>query len=135
MNCYRKRVRRKLRLVDDEQALLHMAKDMIEGLGYKVMSFADPRKALEAFRAAPTEFDVVMTDHIMPKMTGIQLAADLLEIRPGIAIVLTTGLGDPVTGEQGKRMGIRRFVQKPVNRTTIATAINMALNSRQERPT
>ncbi|MCD4719287.1 MAG: PAS domain-containing protein, partial [Desulfobacula sp.] len=78
-------------LVDDQDAVVQMERKMLERLGYKVTIRNSSIDALEAFRANPDNFDLVITDMTMPNMTGDKLAAELIKIRPDISIILCTG--------------------------------------------
>jgi signal transduction histidine kinase len=68
-------------LVDDEEALTEIGKEMLERLGYAVTATTSSAEALDLFRDQPDRFDVVMTDQTMPHMTGIELARRMLSIR------------------------------------------------------
>jgi YesN/AraC family two-component response regulator len=70
-------------------------------------------EALEAFRAEPDAFDLVITDVTMPSMTGIELAKELMAIRPDIPIILCTGFSELINEKRAKEMGIQEFVMKP----------------------
>ncbi len=120
-------------VVDDEEILAGMAKTMLERLGYRVTTRTGSREALEIFRADPGRFDLVLTDHSMPRMTGTELSRELLEIRPDIAIVLCTGFSDLVTPEEAEAMGIGAFVAKPFSRSELARAIRKLLDKNAGR--
>jgi len=75
-------------LVDDENAIITMEKQMLERLGYQVTSRTSSIEALEAFRASPDKFDIIITDMAMPNMPGDKLSAELIKIRPDIPILL-----------------------------------------------
>ena len=77
--------------VEDERDIADLGHQMLERLGYQVTLAADSRKALKTFRADPGRFDVVVTDHTMPRMTGAELAAKMRKLRPDLPIVLVTG--------------------------------------------
>ena len=79
-------------MVDDEQTIVALEQQILEGAGYQITSFTDSEEALKAFQDSPDEFDLVITDMTMPKLTGQQLAEQLVTIRPDIPIVLCTGL-------------------------------------------
>lgn len=100
-------------LVDDEDILLSIGKQMLEHLGYRVTSMRSSVEALECFQRQPQEFDLVITDQTMPKLTGSDLAASLLNIRPDIPIILCSGYAVPIDEEQMKAIGIRELVHKP----------------------
>ena len=113
--------------IDDEQALVEMGGQMLERLGYEVVTKQSSIEALELFRAEPDRFDLVITDMTMPKMTGDKLAQALMKIRPDIPIILCTGHSKLVSEEKAKDMGIRAFVMKPILKRTLAEAVRKAL--------
>jgi CheY-like chemotaxis protein len=90
-------------------------------------------EALELFRAKADRFDMVITDMMMPNMTGDRLAQELLQIRPGIPIILCTGFSERITEEKAKAMGIREFVMKPLVIKDLAQAMRRALGSRKRK--
>ena len=117
-------------LVDDEEALAEMEQLMLERLGYQVTVRTGSLEALEAFRAEPHSFDLVITDQTMPNMTGVELCKELLEIRPDIPIILCTGFSDLITPEKAKAMGIGAFIGKPLVRHEIALTIRKLLDKK-----
>jgi len=82
--------------------------------------------ALEAFRKGPYQFDVVITDMTMPKLTGDLLAQRLMEIRPDIPVILCTGFRDKMSEEKAKKVGLNGFIMKPIIRRELARAIRKA---------
>jgi two-component system, cell cycle sensor histidine kinase and response regulator CckA len=100
-------------LVDDEVSLLDIGTQMFEYLGYEVTCRQDSLEALEAFRVEPEAFDLVMTDHTMPSMTGTELAKKLLEIRPDIPIILCTGFSEIIDQEDAVKIGVQKVIAKP----------------------
>lgn len=113
--------------VDDEEVIVDMARHTLKLLGYRVVAVTDPSKALEHFLKEPKEFDIVITDQIMPGMTGTELAKVLLSLRPDIPIVLTTGFSETINASEAKSMGIRAFVMKPLTRGELAETIRRVL--------
>ncbi|MBF0302397.1 MAG: PAS domain S-box protein, partial [Desulfamplus sp.] len=101
-------------LVDDEVVLITLQKAMLERLGYHVTSRTSSIEALEAFRANPDKFDMVITDMAMPTMSGDRLALELIKIRPDIPILLCTGFSTIMSEEKALSMGIKGFLMKPV---------------------
>jgi len=67
---------------------------MLERLGYKVTTRTSSTEALEAFRAQPEKFDLVITDRTMPNMTGEMLVKELMHIWPDIPVILCTGYSE-----------------------------------------
>ena len=119
----------KILFVDDEKAIVDVIQIMLERLGYQVAAKTSSLEALEAFRATPDKYDMVITDFTMPDMTGMELAKNLLELRPDIPIILCTGFSDRINEDKAKSRGIRAFVMKPVVRDEIANIIRMALDA------
>ncbi len=115
-------------LVDDEDSIVRMEKQMLERLGYHVTARTSSPDALEAFRASPGKFDLVITDMTMPNMTGVQLSQKLLEIRYDIPIIICTGFSTKIDGEKAKAAGIRGYVMKPVVMSEIAKKIREVLD-------
>jgi PAS domain S-box-containing protein len=114
--------------VDDEQPIVDIAKQMIEQLGYTVVTRTSSLESLELFRTKPNEFDLVITDMTMPNMTGEELANELMFIRPDIPIILCTGFSRRVTEKKAKTMGIQAFIMKPILRQELAQTIRKVLD-------
>ncbi|MEW6238174.1 MAG: PocR ligand-binding domain-containing protein [Candidatus Omnitrophota bacterium] len=100
---------------DDEEYLRDLGRKMLETLGYRSVVCADGKEALEAFLLDPMKFALVMTDQTMPRMTGMQLAQEILHRRPDIPILLYTGYDERVTSESAAAAGIRDVEMKPVS--------------------
>ena len=115
-------------LVDDEKDIVTMEKLMLERLGYKITSLTDSSKALEMFRDHVDEFDLVITDMAMPKMSGDTLAAELIKIRPDIPIMLCTGFSETLTEAKATSLGIKGFLLKPIIMVDLARKIRQVLD-------
>jgi PAS domain S-box-containing protein len=120
-------------LVDDEDSILKMERQVLERLGYQVTSRTGSIEALEAFRANPDKFDLVITDMTMPKMTGDKLAAELIRIRPGIPVLLCTGYSENMTHEKIKSLGIKGLLKKPIVIKDLAEKIREVLDKTSDR--
>ena len=114
--------------VDDEEFISAWAEDALGRLGYKVTALTDSRKALALFSADPFNFDLVILDQTMPKLTGINLAKKLLEIRADVPIFLCTGYSDTVSRESAKQTGITEFLMKPLRKQTLSEVIRRTLD-------
>lgn len=113
--------------IDDEQALVDLGKQMLELLGYEVITRTSSIEALELFRAQPNKLDLVITDMTMPNMTGEKLAKELMKIRPNIPIILCTGFSEQITEKESKEIGIREFAMKPLVMRDLAKSIRKIL--------
>lgn len=99
-------------LVDDEPQVVEIGARLLERLGYRVTASTDASDALMVFRSRPDDFDLVITDYTMPKMNGIDLAREILEIRSGTPILLCTGYSEHVTPASVETLGLR-LILKP----------------------
>lgn len=113
--------------VDDELFLRSVAKEMLEGLGYRVIVKEGSAEALEFFLENSNRIHVVITDMTMPGMTGDRLAQKLLEIRSDLPIILCTGYNEHITEEDTKKIGIREFIMKPFDMKVLAKAVRSVL--------
>ncbi len=115
--------------VDDEEVITDMLSQMLRKMGYQVTARMSSGDALETFRADPDQFDLVITDMSMPRMTGAELSRRLLSIRPDLPIIICTGFSDQIDETKARAMGIREFVLKPVLKEDLARAIRDALDA------
>ncbi len=116
-------------LVDDEQALALMGKQMLESVGYTVETRTSSVEALELFRMKPGHFDLVVTDLTMPNLTGRELAREIKALRPDMPIVLCTGFSELVTEERAQALGIAALITKPVLKSKLARTVRTALDA------
>jgi PAS domain S-box-containing protein len=123
----------RLLLVDDEQAILEFSRQMLTRLGYEVTAMSNSKEALAAFTERPDAYDVIITDHAMPDITGAQLAAEVLRRQPGTPVVLITGFSEYVDAESAAKWGFAAFVQKPFTRATIAKVVRSILADADQR--
>lgn len=113
--------------VDDETVITTLTQIQLSDLGYRVSTFTSPMAALDAYQKNPNDFDLLITDMTMPKMTGTTLAEKVLAIRPDFPIILCTGFSEEVNEENIEIFGIREYISKPAGRYCLATAIRKAL--------
>jgi PAS domain S-box-containing protein len=114
-------------IVDDEQALMALAEEIVAGLGYEPIGFASSRAALAAFQAAPERFDAVLTDESMPELVGTQLACELRRLRPSVPILLMSGHGDASLIARAAEAGVHEVLHKPLHAHEIAQALGRLL--------
>lgn len=115
-------------LVDDEEMVIDVTKQTLEKLGFAIIAKTSSIDALEAFQQEPDRFALVITDQVMPNMTGTQLAQNLISIRPDIPVILCSGFPDTICPEELKDIGIREFIVKPISRQEIATTVEKVLD-------
>jgi signal transduction histidine kinase/CheY-like chemotaxis protein len=110
-------------LVDDERPLVLLGEEMLAAVGYEPVGFDQSPAALAAFRSDPDRFDLVLTDEIMPKMTGCELASALHEIRPDLPVVLMTGSAGRVGADRLQTAGIREVLNKPLSSASMSLCL------------
>jgi signal transduction histidine kinase/ActR/RegA family two-component response regulator len=119
-------------VVDDEAILAEMMKGLLESLGYSVVAYTSSQDALSSFQADPDKFDLVITDMTMPHMTGLELAKQLLVIRPKMPVVLCTGFSELDTTEKAHALGLQCILTKPILRAELSKTIRKVLDNEFE---
>ncbi len=116
-------------LVDDDEQIIRIMRQILESLGYHVTARTSSLEALALFQNKSEEIDLVITDMTMPNMRGDQLARRLLAIRPDLPVIICTGFSEQINEQKAKAMGIGGFVMKPVVKSEIAMAIRKVLDN------
>lgn len=117
----------KILVVDDDSSILALYTSVLRRLGYTVVETGDSRDALEQFRGNPNRFDLLITDQTMPYLSGVELAEEVLKIKPDLPIVLCTGYSSVITEEGAMAIGIRKYLRKPVDRKTLSDVVREVL--------
>jgi two-component system sensor histidine kinase/response regulator len=118
--------RGRLLIVDDEPLQLRALCDTLEIEGYSIRGFGSPREALAALR--PGDFDLLLTDLMMPEMDGIELIAAIRGIDPDVGAVVMTGHGTIDTAVQAMQGGALDYILKPFSLNIARPVISRALN-------
>jgi len=114
-------------LVEDEPALARMSTRRLEALGYRVTSDTEAPRALETFRRDPGNFDLVISDYLMPQMVGLDFARAVHNIRPDLPIMLLTGYIEELPQETIRAAGVRRLISKPATIQELGLAVHEVL--------
>ena len=117
--------------LDDEEALGRLAHRLLERLGYRITSFTRWADALRVFQSDPAAFDLVLTDFSMPGVNGIEFAKKVLELRPGLPVILTTGYIDADDLALARRTGIGEVIMKPTTVEEMGKAFRRLLGDRE----
>jgi CheY-like chemotaxis protein len=115
-------------VVDDEEMLGRMLGRTLGRLGYRVTVKTSALEALEAVRASPRDFDLLVSDQTMPKMTGDQLAEEIHKIRGDFPIILCSGFSEILTPKRARELGIFKVVRKPFMNDDLEREIRSALD-------
>jgi signal transduction histidine kinase len=112
-----------LLVVDDEPALVALMQAMLQGLGYDPVGYSDPVAALQALREAPQRFAAVVTDEVMPGLSGTQLTEALRAHAPHVPVLLVSGYGGALLAARAAAVGVTRVLAKPLRRNELARAL------------
>ena len=112
-----------LLVVDDDAVLLEMTAEILRSLGFDPVCYQDPAAALRALRDTPELFHAVITDEVMPGLTGTELTEALRTHAPHLPVLLMSGFGGALLAARAARAGVSRVLSKPVERADLAHAL------------
>ena len=119
-------------IVDDESAIREVAKAVLSKSGYKVLVADDGPAALALFARQWKEIDVVLTDLIMPIMSGLMLARTLRTMDAKAKIIVSSARDTDCNPSELTDIGVQRFLAKPYTRETLLRVIDNVLQTVQE---
>jgi len=114
-------------VVDDEESLVRLAEEVLASLGYEPIGCVGASAALRLFHAAPQRFDAVLTDAIMPEISGLELLAELRRVRPELPAILVSGYGGPDLNAAATAAGARAVLMKPLSTADLAQSLAQLL--------
>jgi len=121
--------RQRIWVVEDQESLAAYYLELFQEQGYRVSVFTDPTRALHDFRLSPDSVDLLVTDQTMPHLSGAELAFAMLALRPKLPIILVTGYSERINDEEAKRLGIRHYLNKPVDGKKLLDIVAAELNN------
>lgn len=110
-------------VIDDEPEMVAIQKSRLEDLGYRVTGFTDSHLALKAFCAKPKDFDLILTDFSMPKLTGMELAQRAHIVAPNLPIMILTGFSHSFSKENARESGVKKILVKPISEKKLASSV------------
>jgi CheY-like chemotaxis protein len=113
-------------LVEDDAAVREVGVAMLAQLGYRVVSAADGQEALERMRRDPDAVDLLVTDVVMPRMSGLELVRAARTIRPELKALFVSGHFQQPPGFESAPFG--RVLEKPFTSALLAGAVRAALD-------
>ncbi|MBX2991510.1 MAG: sigma-54-dependent Fis family transcriptional regulator [Bacteroidetes bacterium] len=122
--------RERVLVVDDDKAFRIATKTLLEDEGYGVVLATSGEEALSALRA--NEVDIMLSDLVMTKMTGIQLLEKVKAIHPHLMVIMVTGFGSISTAVEAMHLGATDYLTKPCNNTELLLKIRRALDVQQK---
>ena len=118
----------KVLVVDDEERSLSLMKTVLERLGYTVTALTCSLEALELFKKDPHQYDLVLTDLIMPQLTGDKLVLEVIAIRPDMPVIITSGFTDTIDNDKFKQISNKAFISKPFQPQELAKTVRQVLD-------
>ncbi|MFA7209045.1 MAG: response regulator [Parcubacteria group bacterium] len=115
---------KKILLAEDDTVVRVVASQMLERLGYEVISSEDGDAALRVFLGDPDQFDAILTDQIMPRLNGIKLAEEIAKINPKMPIVLYSGFAPLESEIPGNIDG---FIAKPFSQKELGELLDRVI--------
>jgi len=125
----------KVLVVDDEERSVSIMKVVLERLGYNVTAMTSSLKALELFKEDPHRYDLLLTDLIMPQLDGDTLVSEIIEIRPDMPIIITSGFTDTIVNDNFKQISNKAFIPKPFQPQELAKTVRQVLDRTVSRKT
>ncbi len=120
-------------LVEDEPLVLDLAACTLEQLGYNVLPCATADEALRRLPEYPNRIDLLVTDVVMPRMNGKELASRVASLQPGISVLFSSGYGEDIIAKQGVLDAGLYFIGKPYRPGELAAKVRSVLDERAER--
>jgi CheY-like chemotaxis protein len=120
-------------LVEDDDSVRHLIREILEGLGYQVLESAEPGAALTLSDRHPGKIDLLMTDFIMPRMNGKELATRIAAKRPEIRMLYMSGYAQELSSKLNINLADGTFLSKPFTPKILAERLREALSKRHPR--
>ncbi|MGE0784262.1 MAG: ATP-binding protein [Sandaracinaceae bacterium] len=119
-------------VVDDDAVIASSLQDKLQPLGYRVTARTSPDDALATFQATPSAFDLLVTDLVMPDMTGEELVRRVRDVRPDLPVVMVSSFDPDPPAEPGPEISLEVTLHKPFRLEDVALAMRRAIE-RQPR--
>ncbi|HXF09666.1 MAG TPA: response regulator, partial [Desulfuromonadaceae bacterium] len=120
-------------VVEDEEVLRQMARDILQDCGYKVLEAADGKEALALWKRNGEKIDMLLTDLVMPEgISGVDLAERLLADRPDLRVIFTSGYSTMEISEELMERSQAYFLQKPYTHITLAKSVRDCLDKKPQ---
>jgi nitrogen-specific signal transduction histidine kinase/ActR/RegA family two-component response regulator len=129
LHSYRSGKGERILIIDDEELLVELGKDLLERRNYRVEGYMDASAAMERFRANPQSFDLIISDMTMPKMSGSRIVEEARQIRPDIPVIICSGYSKHMDEARADALGCQ-YIQKPVDMKILSDTVRKALDNR-----
>jgi DNA-binding NtrC family response regulator len=120
---------KKILVVDDENPIRDMVSEMLNDAGFKVFVASNGEEALKMFEDPSFKVDLLLTDIVMPKVTGIRLAESLGRKQPSVPVIFMSGFPRDQQFQQDCENGQKRFIQKPFSTDSLLRTVQDAFTT------
>jgi CheY-like chemotaxis protein len=115
-------------LVDDEESIRNLGKQMLERFGYKVLLASNGEEAIEIYRTRMDQISLIILDLIMPGMSGDRCLKELLKINPQIKVIISSGYSPNHSVSKDIEKEAKGFINKPYDLKNLLSAVKEALS-------
>lgn len=116
-------------VVEDEDPVRTVTARILENAGYQVLQAANGPEALNMIRTGPDQLDLLLTDVLMPGMSGVELADEVASAAPGLRVLFMSAYAESMAGSRDAGLGRAPLVQKPFDRPTLLTQVRQVLDA------
>ena len=118
-------------VVDDEESVAMFLQEFLQIYNYKVTVTTSSKQAVDLYRQAAADFDLIITDQTMPEMTGTEMIQQIFQIKPDIPAILCSGYNELVGEKEALELGCSKYLDKPVNNQLLLQVVHETLAARQ----
>jgi CheY-like chemotaxis protein len=118
----------KILVVDDDADMMRTITRILAQLGYRAVGKTSSNEALQLFKTSPRDFDLVLTDQVMPELAGDALAREIHAARPEVPIIVYSAGGEHWSPSKMENLGVARCIVKPISLTELARSIREVLD-------
>lgn len=119
----------RIMVIDDEEQVAKVIATFLKKVGYRVRTYNDSMEAVTDFRKDSQCCDLVITDMLMPNMTGAELSREMLSIRKNLPIIMMTGYSEHFDKERSQQIGLKEYLVKPVKKDILRQIVKKVLEN------
>ena len=118
-------------LIDDEEMIIQVAGEILEKIGYEVLSANSGKEAIDIYKGRSDSIDLVVLDMIMPEMSGTEVFERLKDVDPKVKVLLSSGYAMEGAARGLLKKGCRGFIQKPYNISELSKKVKVVLEEKE----
>ncbi|GAP36615.1 PAS domain S-box protein [Piscinibacter sakaiensis] len=118
---------RRVMVIDDDETMAVVVERLLERAGYRVATWGEAAPALQACRADPAAWDLVVTDYNMPDLSGFDVARELARLRPELPVIVSSGYVTDAMQQEARQLGVRALLHKENTLEELAALVQRVL--------